>query len=67
MSFTVFQSKVNALIRRAGGGIKVRFEHDTDKGRFCANCSDGTMIIGNPTSLRVTVNFGSGHTAMVTL
>lgn len=67
MAFEVFKAKVNALIERAGGGIKVRFEHDTDKGRFRASCSDGTTIIGNPASLRVTVNYGSGHKAMAIL
>jgi len=67
MSYEVFRRRVNALIVRAGGGIKVRFSEDTEKGKFFANCSDGTTIIGNPSSLKVTVQYGSGHQAMATI
>lgn len=67
MSYEVFQRRVNALINRAGGGIGVRFNNDTDKGRFFANCSDGTTIIGCPSSLKVTVRYGSGHQSMATI
>ena len=30
MSYEVFQQKVNALVKRAGGGLKVRFSHDVN-------------------------------------
>lgn len=64
MAFDVFQSKINALIERAGGGISVRYHNDTEKGKYFATCSDGTTIIGNPTSLKITVRYGSGHQHM---
>ncbi len=67
MGYDVFQRKVNALIVKAGGKIKVKFSCDTDKGQFFANCSDGTTIIGNRSSLKVTVRFGSGHQAMTAI
>lgn len=67
MSYDVFQRKVNALIVKAGGKITVKFSHDADKGKFFANCSDGTTIIGNQSSLKVTVRFGSGHQAMTAI
>ena len=67
MSYEVFQRKVNALIARVGGGVKVRFNNDTDKGKHYANCSDGTTIIGNESCLKVTVRWGSGHQAMATI
>lgn len=67
MSYEVFKRKVNALIAKAGGNIRVRFSNDNDKGRFFANCSDGTTIIGNPDSLKVTVRFGSGHQSMAAI
>ena len=67
MSYEVFQDKVNALIVRAGGGIDVRFNHDTDKGRFFAHCSDGTTIIGCPSALRVAVVWGSGHSTLTAI
>jgi len=67
MSYEVFERKVNALIVKAGGKVKVRFHRDTDKGQFFANCSDGTTIIGNESSLKVTVRFGSGHQAMASI
>ena len=67
MSYEVFKCRVNALINRSGGGISVRFNKDADKGRFFANCSDGTTIIGHETSLKVTVRYGSGHQSMATI
>lgn len=67
MSYEVFERKVNALIQKAGGDIAVRFHNDTDKGKFFANCSDGTTIIGNRDSLKVTVQFGSKHQAMAAI
>jgi len=67
MSYDVFQRKVNALIVKAGGKITVKFSHDADKGKFVANCSDGTTIIGNQSGLKVTVRFGSGHQAMASI
>lgn len=67
MNYERFKARVNTLIARAGGGISVRFSRDPDKGRFFANCSDGTTIVGNQSSLKVTVKFGSGHQAMATI
>ena len=64
MQYEVFCDKVRALLSRSGADIKVRFHNDSDEGRFFANCSDGTTIIGNPSSFKVTVRFGSGHQAM---
>lgn len=40
MSYEVFKAKVNALIKRAGGGIKVWFSSDSEVGKHYANCSD---------------------------
>ena len=62
MSFSSFVSHVLALIERAGGGISVKFSEE-DNGKFIAYCSDGTQIIGNSTSLKLTARFGSDHQA----
>ena len=67
MAYEVFKNKIKSLIERAGGGISVRFSNDTENGRFFANCSDGTLIIGNPSSLKVTVRYGSGHQALAVI
>ncbi len=67
MSYEVFKKKVNALIKRAGGKIKVKFSRDNGKGCHYANCSDGTVIIGNAKCLKVTVRWGSGHAGIVTI
>lgn len=67
MSYEVFRRKVNALIRKAGGGINVRFSTDPEKGKHYANCSDGTTIIGNEISLRVSVLWGSGHQSVAAI
>lgn len=67
MSYEAFMAKVNALIRRSGQSISVRFSTDDENGKHYANCSDGTTIIGCPSSLRVTVKWGSGHTSMAAI
>ena len=67
MSYEVFKAKVNALIRRSGSSIKVRFSTDEEKGKHYASCSDGTTIIGCPCSMKVSVKWGSGHTAMAAI
>lgn len=67
MSYEVFKRRVNALIDRAGGGIEVRFSNDIDEGKFFAKCSDGTIIIGCSSGLKVTVRYGSGHQAIATI
>lgn len=69
MSYEVFQRKVNALIDRANSKateiISVVFT--TDIGKHIANCSDGTIIIGNESGNRVTVRWGSGHQSLATI
>lgn len=66
MSYSVFQTKVNALIRRAGGGIIAYFS--TDEGTHKARLSDGTEIISNESSLKVTVRWnGRSHQGMATI
>lgn len=61
MSYEFFKQRVNALIRRAGGGIKVNFSTDLDKGNHYANCSDGTTIISSKTCNRVEVRWNGGN------
>ena len=54
MSYEAFRRKVNARIASAGCNFKARFVNDTDKGRFLALLPDGTWIVGNPLSAKVT-------------
>ena len=65
MSYESFKARVTALIKRTG--LTVRFSYDEETGKHCAICSDGTTITGCPSSLKVTVKWGSGHTAMATI
>lgn len=68
MSYEVFMAKVNALIKKAGGGIKVCFSSDSEKGKHYANCSDGTVIIGSKSCMKVTVRWnGRNHQSMVAI
>lgn len=67
MNYEAFKAKVDALIRNSGSGIKVKFFNEAKKGRFYANCSDGTTIIGCPSCLRVTVKWGNYHQGMATI
>ena len=61
MSFEIFKEKIAAVAKRAGSDIKVRFSTDPETGRHRAECSDGTTITANTTSLRISVRWGSGH------
>ena len=65
MSFDMFKSAVLRIAQSAG--VSVDFSTNEDTGKHIAKCSDGTTIIGNPTSMKVTVKWGSGHTAMATI
>lgn len=67
MPYENFMARVIDTVVKAGGNLSVRFKNDTEHGRFFANISDGTTIIGRPDCLKVTVRFGSGHQAMAEL
>lgn len=66
MSYEVFKNKVTTLLSKVGG-VTAEFSNDADNGRFFANCSDGTTLTGHAKSLKVTVKWGSGHTAMAAI
>lgn len=64
MSYESFQTAVNNLVKKAGGGISVRFFNSD--GKYTARFSDGTLIIGNSVSLKVTVRWnGRNHQSVV--
>lgn len=67
MSFKAFQQRINALIDKAGGDIKVRFLVDTEKGTYMAVCSDGCRFFASNSCKRVKVTWGSGHSALATI
>ena len=68
MSYEVFRAKVNALIKRAGGEIKVRFSSDKEHGKHYATGSDGTVIIGSEVCKKITVRWnGRNHQSMVAI
>lgn len=67
MSYETFQSRIKALINKIGGDVNVRFSTDPEQGKHYANCSDGTIIIGNKTCLKVSIRWGSGHQAIATI
>lgn len=63
MSYEVFCNRVNELIGKLG----LSAEFSQSDGRHFANVSDGTKIIGNSTSARVEIRWGSGHKALATI
>lgn len=65
MTFDSFVSSISSLAEKTG--VSVDFSTDDDTGKHIARCSDGTTITGNSTSLKLTVRWGSGHTAMTTI
>ena len=64
MSYETFMYRVNALIAEADDS-DVSFTNDLEKGKYFARFADGMVIIGRPTSLKVTVRWGTSHTALV--
>lgn len=67
MSYESFKAKVQTLLGRIGQRSSVQFSKDEEKGKYFAKCSDDVMIIGHSGSLKVTVKWGAGHTAMATI
>lgn len=70
MAFENFKKRVMSIIDMTNeksppgkGEIKVRFHEDKEGGKFYANISDGTRIVGNSTSAKLTYIWGSGHMA----
>lgn len=65
MSYHVFVAKTTALAAREGFTVR---HHQAGDGRFFADFSDGTRMIGNGSTLRVEVRFrGNQHRAYATL
>lgn len=56
MSYEGFKTAVNNLVAKAGGGISVSFSQDD--GKYFARFPDGTRIIGNSVSPKVTIRWG---------
>ena len=68
MSYEVFKMRIESLIERAGGGIRVGFYTEPDIGKHYANCSDGTVIVGDENKLSVSVFWnGKAHSAVATI
>lgn len=67
MTFKEFQKGVNDIVLRSGTKTRVGFYHDHERNRFFANFPDGMRIVGNPCSLRIRVQWGSGHVAFADL
>lgn len=66
MSYEEFQQSIDSLVKKSGGGISVDFNHID--GKYIARVSDGTVITGNPSTVRVTVRWnGRNHQGMAAL
>ena len=69
MDKETFERKVAVLVRESAPDLHVRFTHID--GTHIARVSDGTQIIGNSTSRKISVRWGSGihggHTAMAVI
>ena len=66
MSYEKFQQLIGSLVKKSGGGISVDFNHID--GKYIARVSDGTVITGNPSSMRVTVRWnGKNHQGMAVI
>ena len=66
MSYDDFMQEILGWIGESGITSKVFFDFDEDKNRFEARIPEqGLFITGRPAGLSLTVQFGSGHQAMV--
>ena len=66
MDYVRFQKEILGFIGESGISSKVFFDFDEDKNRFEARIpDDGLFITGRPAGLSLTVQFGSGHQAMI--
>ena len=66
MDYKGFQHEILGFVGESGISSKVFFDFDEDKDRFEARIpDDGLFITGRPAGLSLTVQFGSGHQAMV--
>ena len=63
MSFYDFQERVYSLLERVGGRVFADFSQED--GKHIARCSGGITMIGNAVSPKVTIKWGSGHTAVM--
>jgi hypothetical protein len=64
MTFETFKAKINMLIAKADGDLRVWFSHDLEQEKYYAKISDGTTITGRPGGKKITVRYGSGHQMM---
>lgn len=64
MSYELFQRKVRGFIKKAEDGRAVMFWNDEEIGQYYAYCAGDILIIGCPSSKKLAVNWGNGHTAM---
>jgi len=62
MSYEAFQAHIKGLVAKVDG-LRVRFLQDTEHGKFCAVCSDGSRFFANPLSVSITAQWGTGHQA----
>lgn len=59
MSFEAFCKGTQALATETNALISTR--NDTEKGKYIARYSDGTVIVGNPSSFRLTVRWNQNQ------
>lgn len=67
MSYEAFKRRVSAVIAKAGGDLKVRFNSDADSGMHIASVSDGTTIVGKSSCMMVEVYWGTSHMAFASI
>lgn len=63
MSYAVFCNRVSELVNKLGLSV----EFSQKDGLHFARVSDGTKIVGNSTSSRVEIRWGSGHKAIAAI
>lgn len=64
MKYSQFQFGVLGLMGEAGDNSRVRFDRDKDKGLFIARTGSGVTITMPENGNKITVRWGSGHTAV---
>lgn len=64
MKYQDFVDGITEIASRSGEDVKIKF--DNNDGKYTGIASNGVRFFGNSKTLKITVRWGSGHTAQFT-
>lgn len=64
MKYEKFVESITEIAAKSGEEVQIRF--DNEDGKFTGIASNGVRFFGNSNGFKITVRWGSGHTAQFT-